>query len=194
IDFLPLGIERYKSGNISWAAWEGKEIANRQALLILQSVDGVYYDVVEEKFYGRYGWRESRIVSKEEVWNRIVDGIKAAVAALYPHYTREEARCGLLPDRLGRHPPTARTPAAGGARRHRRHRSRPGRPGTRPRRRPYRGAARRRAAVGRPVPRRRGARDRKGPCRAALGRVQDAPLDHHRLRTLHRHRHRPLPR
>lgn len=82
IDFLPLEVERYKSGSISWAAWEGEEIANRQALLILQSVDGVYYDVVEEKFYGRYGLRESRIVSKEEVWHRIVDGIKAAVAAL----------------------------------------------------------------------------------------------------------------
>lgn len=81
-DYLPIEIEHYKSGRISWAAWEGEEISNSQAYLILQSVDGVYYDVVEEKFYGRYGWRESRIVSKEEVWNRIVDGIKAAVAAL----------------------------------------------------------------------------------------------------------------
>lgn len=82
IDFLPLEIERYKSGNISWAAWEGKEIANRQALLILQSVDGVYYDVATGKFRGCYGLRESRIASKQEVWHRIVDGIKAAVAAL----------------------------------------------------------------------------------------------------------------
>src|SRR5690606_40052196 len=67
-DYLTIEIEHYKSGRISWAAWEGEEISNSQAYLILQSVDGVCYDVVEEKFYGRYGWRESRIVSKEEVW------------------------------------------------------------------------------------------------------------------------------
>src|SRR5690606_5067375 len=73
IDFLPLEVERYKSGSISWAAWEGEEISNRQALLILDSVYGVYYDVNEEKFVGRYGIRESRIVPQEEVWKRVVD-------------------------------------------------------------------------------------------------------------------------
>jgi hypothetical protein len=83
IDFLPLEVERYKSGSISWAAWEGEEISNRQALLILDSVYGVYYDVNEEKFVGRYGIRESRIVPQEEVWKRVVDGIKQAVANLH---------------------------------------------------------------------------------------------------------------
>lgn len=81
-DYLPLEIEHYKSGNISWAAWEGEEISNSQAYLILQSVDRVYYDVNEGKFYGCYGLRESRIASKQEVWKRLVDGIKQAVAAL----------------------------------------------------------------------------------------------------------------
>lgn len=80
IDFLPLEVEHYKSGRISWAAWEGEEISNRQALLILESVENVYYDVNEEKFVGRYGVRESRIVPQEEVWKRVVDGIKQAVA------------------------------------------------------------------------------------------------------------------
>src|SRR5690606_20991925 len=68
IDFLPLEVEHYKSGRISWAAWEGEEISNRQAYLILESVENVYYDVNEEKFVGRYGLRESRIVSKQEIW------------------------------------------------------------------------------------------------------------------------------
>ncbi|MGV2386599.1 MAG UNVERIFIED_CONTAM: hypothetical protein LOD86_15235, partial [Thermobifida fusca] len=72
----------YKSGRISWAAWEGEEISNSQAYLILQSVDRVYYDVNEGKFYGCYGLRESRIASKQEVWKRLVAGIKQAVAAL----------------------------------------------------------------------------------------------------------------
>jgi len=83
IDFLPLEVEHYKSGRISWAAWEGEEISNRQAYLILESVENVYYDVNESKFIGRYGVRESRIVSKETVWKRVVDGIKQAVANLH---------------------------------------------------------------------------------------------------------------
>jgi len=82
-DYLPIEIEHYKSGRISWAAWEGEEISNRQAYLILDSVYGVYYDVNEEKFVGRYGVHESRIVSKETVWKRVVDGIKQAVANLH---------------------------------------------------------------------------------------------------------------
>lgn len=82
-DYLPMEIEHYKSGNIAWAAWEGEEISNRQALLILESVYGVYYDVNEEKFVGRYGLRESRIVPQEEVWNLVVAGIKKAVANLH---------------------------------------------------------------------------------------------------------------
>lgn len=82
-DYLPIEIEHYKSGRISWAAWEGEEISNRQALLILDSVYGVYYDVNEEKFVGRYGVRESRIVSKQEIWKRLVSGIKQAVANLH---------------------------------------------------------------------------------------------------------------
>src|SRR5690606_17869979 len=74
--------------------WEGEEISNRQALLILDSVYGVYYDVNEEKFVVRYGIRESRIVPQEEVWKRVVDGIKKAVANL--HYHRERTAMTTL--------------------------------------------------------------------------------------------------
>jgi len=81
-DYLPIEIEHYKSGRISWAAWEGEEISNSQAYLILQSVDRVYYDVATGEFRGCYGLRESRIASKQEIWKRLVAGIKAAVAAL----------------------------------------------------------------------------------------------------------------
>src|SRR5690606_16703203 len=83
IDFLPLEVERYKSGRISWASWEGEEISNRQAYLILESVENVYYDVATGEFRGCYGLRESRIASKQEVWEKLVAGIKQAVANLH---------------------------------------------------------------------------------------------------------------
>src|SRR5690554_4792972 len=79
-DYLPIEIEHYKSGRISWAAWEGEEISNRQAYLILESVENVYYGVATGEFRGCYGLRESRIASKQEVWEKLVAGIKQAVA------------------------------------------------------------------------------------------------------------------
>src|SRR5690606_23390506 len=80
--YLPIEIEHYKSGRISWAAWEGEEISNRQAYLILASRSGVYCAANEDKCVGRYGAREARIDPQEEVWKRVDDGIKQAVSNL----------------------------------------------------------------------------------------------------------------
>lgn len=79
---LPLEIDQYKTGNISWAAWNGQEIANRQAGLILGSIDKVWFDAADSKLHCRYGYSESRIASREDIWDLIVAGIRAEIAAL----------------------------------------------------------------------------------------------------------------
>ncbi|WP_458089462.1 hypothetical protein [Streptomyces malaysiensis] len=80
--YLPLEIDRYKSGNISWAAWEGETIANRQAGLILGSIDKVWFDAADGKLHCRYGYSESRIASREELLDAIAAGVRTAIAAL----------------------------------------------------------------------------------------------------------------
>ncbi|MEU9761731.1 hypothetical protein AB0D98_18695 [Streptomyces sp. NPDC047987] len=80
--YLPLEINRYNTGNISWAAWDGETIANRQASLILGSVDKVWFDAADGKLHCRYGWTESRVADREEIWSLIAAGIRAAIAAL----------------------------------------------------------------------------------------------------------------
>lgn len=78
----PLEIEQYKTGNISWAAWNGEEIANRQAGLLLGSIDKVWFDAADGKLYCRYGYGQSRVATREEVWSSVVSGIRTAIAAL----------------------------------------------------------------------------------------------------------------
>lgn len=80
-NFLPLEIDTYKSGNISWAAWNGEEIANRQAGLILGSIDTVWFDAADGQIHYRAGYSESRVATRSEVATAVVSGIRAAVAA-----------------------------------------------------------------------------------------------------------------
>ncbi|MBM9510057.1 hypothetical protein [Actinacidiphila acididurans] len=80
--YLPLEIEQYKTGNISWAAWNGEEIANRQALLLLGSLDKVWFDTADGKLHARLGSSESRVATRSEVFATVNAGIRAAVAAL----------------------------------------------------------------------------------------------------------------
>jgi hypothetical protein len=80
--YLPLEINRYNTGNICWAAWDGETIANRQAGLILGSIDKVWFDAADGKLHCRYGWSESRIADREEIWSRIVSGIRTAIASV----------------------------------------------------------------------------------------------------------------
>lgn len=80
--YLPLEIDRYNTGNISGATWDGELIANRQAGLILGSIDKVWFDAADGKLHCRYGYTQSRIASRSDVWDAVTAGVRAAIAAL----------------------------------------------------------------------------------------------------------------
>ncbi|MBB1253064.1 hypothetical protein H3146_06730 [Streptomyces sp. OF3] len=80
--FVPLEISRYNTGNIASAAWNGEAIANRQAGLLLGSIDKVYFDAHTGKLHARFGYSESRVATRDEVWQTVVAGVRAAIAAL----------------------------------------------------------------------------------------------------------------
>lgn len=77
-----LDIERYKSGNICSATWQGETISNSQAYKLLGSIDKVWFDAADGKLHARYGYSESRVATPAEVWQAIVSGVRAAIAAL----------------------------------------------------------------------------------------------------------------
>lgn len=78
------GIEttRYNTGNISSASYQGAGVSNSQAYKLLGSIDKVWFDAADGKLHGRYGYDESRVASREEVWSSVVTGIRTAIAAL----------------------------------------------------------------------------------------------------------------
>ncbi|GIH70362.1 hypothetical protein [Sphaerimonospora thailandensis] len=81
-EFAGLEVSRYNTGNISYAEWDGEKISNSQANKILSSIDKVWFDTATGKLHCRYGWGESRVATREEVWAAVVAGIRAAIAAL----------------------------------------------------------------------------------------------------------------
>lgn len=80
--FLPLEVDQYGTGNISWAAWDGEKIANRQAGLLLGSLSKVWFDAADGKLHCQYGYSESRVATRKDVWEIVLDEITAAIAAL----------------------------------------------------------------------------------------------------------------
>jgi hypothetical protein len=78
------GIEtsNYNTGNIAAAWFQGEEISNSQAYKMLSSIDKVWFDTADGKLHCRYGFGESRVASREELWAAVVAGIRAAIAAL----------------------------------------------------------------------------------------------------------------
>lgn len=80
--FAGIECDTYKSGNISGATWQGNLIPNRQASLLLGSIDKVWYDTADGKLHCRYGYTESRVADREQVWDAVVTGIRGAIAAL----------------------------------------------------------------------------------------------------------------
>lgn len=80
--YLPLEIDHYNTGNISWAAWEGEKISNSQAAKILGTLDKVWFDAADGKLHCRFGYSESRVADRDEVWQTVVSGIRNAIAAL----------------------------------------------------------------------------------------------------------------
>ncbi|TMS00205.1 hypothetical protein [Nonomuraea basaltis] len=78
------GIEtsHYNTGNISGATYQGETISNSQAYKLLASIDQVWFDAATGKLHCRYGYSESRVATPAEVWQAIVSGVRAAIAAL----------------------------------------------------------------------------------------------------------------
>lgn len=77
-----LEVDCYKSGNIRSAAYRGESISNSQAYKILGSIDKVWFDAADGQLYCRYGWSESRVADRAQVWADVVAGVRAAIAAL----------------------------------------------------------------------------------------------------------------
>ncbi|MDP9953116.1 MULTISPECIES: hypothetical protein [Streptomyces] len=78
------GIEttHYNTGNISSASYQGEGISNSQAYKLLGSIDKVWFDSADGKIHGRFGYDESRVASRDEVWSAVIAGIRTATAAL----------------------------------------------------------------------------------------------------------------
>ncbi len=81
-DLAGLEISRYKSGNIWSAAYQGDTISNSQAGKLLGSIDKVWFDAADGALHCRYGYSESRVATREELWAAVVSGVRAAIAAL----------------------------------------------------------------------------------------------------------------
>lgn len=81
-EFAGIETSRYNTGNISSASYQGEGISNSQAYKLLSSIDKVWFDAADGKLHGRYGCIESRVASRQELWNAVVTGIRTAIAAL----------------------------------------------------------------------------------------------------------------
>lgn len=78
------GIEttHYNTGNISTASYQGAGVSNSQGYKLLGCIDKVWFDAADGKLHARYGYDESRVASREEVWDAVATGIRTAIAAL----------------------------------------------------------------------------------------------------------------
>lgn len=81
-DLAGLDVSRYNTGNISGAAYQGEGISNSQAYKLLGSIDKVWFDAQTGKLHCRYGFGESRVATREELWDAVVAGVRTAIAAL----------------------------------------------------------------------------------------------------------------
>lgn len=81
-EFAGLEITRYKTGNISSASYQGYGISNSQAYKLLGSISKVWFDAADGKLHCKFGGVESRVATRDEVWDRVASGIRAAIAAL----------------------------------------------------------------------------------------------------------------
>lgn len=77
-----LKTSHYNTGNISSATWQGETISNSQAYKLGGSIDKIWYDAADGKLHGRFGFTESRVATRDEVWDATVSGIRSAIAAL----------------------------------------------------------------------------------------------------------------
>lgn len=80
--YIGLETETYKSGNICWAALDGEEISNAEAYRIIGAVSKVYYDAADNSLHFQGVGSRTRSISREEICDRIRDGILRDIAAL----------------------------------------------------------------------------------------------------------------
>lgn len=80
--FAGLDVSYYNTGSIWSAAYQGEGISNSQAYKILGCIDKVWFDAATGKLHCRYGLSESRVATRDEVWQTVVAGIRTAIAAL----------------------------------------------------------------------------------------------------------------
>ncbi|MFN2636935.1 MAG: hypothetical protein ABR585_07915 [Gemmatimonadaceae bacterium] len=81
-DFAGLEVSRYGTGSISSAFYQGEGVSNSQAYKLLSSIDKVWFDATTGNLHCRYGYGESRVATREELWGAVVTGIRTAIAAL----------------------------------------------------------------------------------------------------------------
>ncbi|MFF0597902.1 hypothetical protein [Streptomyces antibioticus] len=80
--FAGLEISHYGTGNIASASYQGNGISNRQAYKLLWSINKVWFDTADGKLHCRYGIDESRVADRDELWDAVVAGVRAATDAL----------------------------------------------------------------------------------------------------------------
>jgi hypothetical protein len=76
--FAGLETSHYNTGNISGATYKGEGISNSQAYKLGGCIDKVWFDAADGRLYCRFGYGESRVASREEVWADVCAGIRAA--------------------------------------------------------------------------------------------------------------------
>ncbi|MFI5687928.1 hypothetical protein [Streptomyces sp. NPDC051636] len=81
-EFAGIETSHYNTGNISSASYQGDGISNSQAYKLLGSIDKVWFDAADGKLHCYYGYGESRVASREELWQAVVTGVRFAIAAL----------------------------------------------------------------------------------------------------------------
>jgi hypothetical protein len=79
--YLGLEVNRYKSGNISSAWLDDEKISNSEAGRIAAAMDKVFYDLTTGELRIQ-GYGSPRAITLDEIRDRILTGLRAAVAAL----------------------------------------------------------------------------------------------------------------
>ena len=80
-EFAGLETAHYGTGNIASATYRGETVSNRQAGLIAGALNKVWFDTADGKLHSTCGYSNPRI-GREQVWDDVVTGIRAAIAAL----------------------------------------------------------------------------------------------------------------
>lgn len=78
-----LDYSTYNTGNISSAVFQDERISNSQAYKILASIEKFWFDLADNRWHCRYGiGGDSRVITRDDLFQAAIDGAKAAVAAL----------------------------------------------------------------------------------------------------------------